>query len=90
MAEIKWRKVPFEIMLKCDGDIKCKCWLLSNSQNKYGVDLREPMSFCVFLKQIGTYLTSMNCQSVFQQAEWYVIDDGIQPDFYIKQSGEEE
>lgn len=83
MNEIKWREVPFEIMLKCDGKILCDCWLLSNSINKYGVDLKKPMMFNEFLRQIGEHLTSLNCSSLFQQAKWYVIDDGVQPDFFI-------
>ncbi|MRD18500.1 hypothetical protein GH870_11235 [Bacillus thuringiensis] len=78
MEEIKYVEVPFEVMLQCDGDIKCECSLLSNSINKYGVDLREPMLFNEFLRQIGTHLTAMNCQILFKYAKWYVIDDGIQ------------
>ena len=85
MDEIKYREVPFEVMLKCDGEIKCECWLLSNSINKYGVDLTQPMLFNEFLRQIGTHLTAMNCQSLFAQSKWYVIDDRIQPDFFMKQ-----
>lgn len=84
MQEIKWREVPFEIMLKCDGEIKCECWLLNNSINKYGVNLRKPMYFNELLKQIGIHLTSMNCQSLFTQSKWYVIDDGVQPDFFMR------
>lgn len=83
LINVKWREVPFEIMLKCDGDIKCECWLLSNSINKYGLDLRQPMELNEFLKLIGTHLTSMNCSSLFEQSKWYVIDDGVQPDFYL-------
>lgn len=84
--QVKWREVPFEIMLKCDGDIKCECWLLSNSINRYGVDLNQPMALRDFLRLIGTHLTSMNCSSLFEQAKWYVIDDGVQPDFYLAKS----
>jgi hypothetical protein len=83
MDNIKYKEVPFEIMLKCDGEIMCECWLLHNSTIKYGVDLRKPMLFNEFLAQIGIHLTSMNCSSLFQQAKWYVIDDGIQPYFFM-------
>ncbi|PEP21711.1 hypothetical protein CN566_28320 [Bacillus wiedmannii] len=78
MGEVKYTEVPFEVMLQCDGEIICECWLLSNSINEFGVDLRKPMFFNEFLRQIGTHLTSMNCQSLFKQAKWYVVDDGIQ------------
>lgn len=78
MDQIKYKEVPFETMLKCDGEIICDCWLLNNSINMHGVDLRQPMLFGEFLRQIGTHLTSFNCQSLFNQAKWYVIDDGIQ------------
>lgn len=83
--EIKYREVPFEVMLKCDGEIKCDCWLLSNSINKYGVDLKRPMLLNEFIRQIGEHLTAMNCQSLFSQAKWYVIDDGVQPDFFLSE-----
>jgi hypothetical protein len=84
MDEIKYKEVPFEIMLKCDGEIKCECWLLNNSYSTGGIDLRKPMLINEFLKQIGTHLTSMNCSSLFSQAKWFVIDDGVQPDFFMK------
>ena len=83
MKEVKYKEVPFKIMLKCDGEIICDCWLLSNSINKYGIDLTKPMYFSELLKNIGTYLTSMNCSSIFEQSKWYVIDDGIQPYFFM-------
>ena len=83
MNEIKYIEVPFELMLKCDGEIICKCWLLSNSINKYGIDLEKPIYFNKLVKQIGAHLTSMNCQSLFAQARWYVIDDGIQPNINV-------
>lgn len=75
--DVKWKEVSFEEMLKSDSPIKCEVWLLSNSKNKYGVDLREPMLFNKFLKLIGTHLTSMNCKSLFEQAKWYIIDEGF-------------
>lgn len=78
MNEVKYVEVPFEVMLGCDGEIKCVYSSLSNSINKYGVDLTQPMLFNEFLRQIGTYLTAMNCQMLFKYAKWYVIDDGIQ------------
>lgn len=78
--KIKWREVPFEIMLKCDGEIICKHWLLYNRD----VDLESPMYFGEFIRQISFHLTDFNCKSLFQQAKWYVIDDGVQPDFFIK------
>jgi hypothetical protein len=84
MDQIKWREVPFEIMLKCDGNIKCKHWLLNNRYKTDGIDLTQPMSFNEFIKLIGTYLTGYNCKSLFANAKWYVIDDGIQPDFFLK------
>jgi hypothetical protein len=73
---VEIKEVPFETMLKCDGEIICDCWLLSNSINKYGIDLTKAMLFNDFLKLIGTYLTSLNCKSLFSQAKWFVIDDG--------------
>ena len=78
MNAIKWVEVPFEVMLRCDGEIKCEYSALSNSINKYGIDLREPMMFNEFLRQIGTHLTSLNCQWLLLHAKWFVIDDGIQ------------
>jgi hypothetical protein len=81
---IKFKEVPFEIMLKCDGEIKCNHWLLNNSYKTGGIDLTQPMLFNDFIKQIGTYLTSFNCKSLLTQARWYIIDDGVQPDFFIK------
>lgn len=86
---IKYKQVPFEIMLKCDGDIICESWLLHNSLNKYGEDLTQPMLFDHFLKAIGEHLTSMNCKSIFTSGKWYVIDDGVQPDFFINKKEEE-
>jgi hypothetical protein len=78
-----YTQVPFETMLKCDGEIICDCWLLRNSLNKYGIDLTKPMLFNEFLRQIGTHLTPMNCKSLFGQGMWYVIDDGIQPNIFL-------
>lgn len=75
---IPYVEVPFETMLKCDGDIMCDCWLLNDSVNRYGVDLTKPMPFNKFLELIGKHLTSMNCSSIFRQARWFVISDGIQ------------
>lgn len=83
---MKFKEVPFETMINCDGVIICEYWLLDNSINKYGVNLKGPMMFNEFLKQIGTYLTSMNCKALFKYAKWYVIDDGIQPDLFIKRT----
>lgn len=83
MDNIKYVEVPFDIMLKCDGEIICDYWLLDNSINKYGVDFKRPMLFNTFLKLIGVHLTPMNCKSLFQQTKWYVIDDGIQSKFFI-------
>lgn len=84
MSEIKWTEVPFNIMLRCDGEIKCESWLLNNSINDYGIDLKEPMMFNEFLRQIGACLTSMNCSQLFNNAKWYVIDDGIQPKIFLE------
>ena len=84
MNEIKYKEVSFEIMLKCDGKIICECWLLHNSIDKYSIDLTKPMYFNELLRHIGTHLTSMNCSSLFEQAKWYVIDDGVQPYFFMK------
>jgi hypothetical protein len=73
----RYKEVSFKEMLKSDGEIVCDCWLLSNSVNKYGVDLQTPMMLNEFLRQIGTYLTPMNCSSLFNQSKWYVIDEGF-------------
>ncbi|MFS0878290.1 hypothetical protein [Solibacillus isronensis] len=75
--ETKWKEVSLEEMLKSDSPIKCDVWLLSNSRIKYGVDLTQPMLFNEFLHLIGTHLTSMNCKSLFKQANWYIIDEGF-------------
>jgi len=71
-------------MLKCEGEIKCKHWLLSNSINKHDVDLKQPMLFSEFLVQIGLHLTSLNCQSIFKDSKWFVIDDGVQPKMHLE------
>lgn len=84
MDDIKFAEVPFEVMVQCDGDIKCECWVLSNSRIRYGVDLQQPMLFNEFLRQIGTHLTPMNCKTVLTDSKWYVIDDGVQVAFYMK------
>lgn len=81
--EIKFAEVPFEVMMQCDGDIRCECWVLSNSRNKYGVDLKQPMLFNEFLRQIGTHLTPMNCKTVLTESRWFVIDDDVQVNFYM-------
>jgi len=76
--EIKYVQVPFQVMLHCDGKIKCECWVLSNSRIDYGVDLEQPMMLNEFLHKVGEHLTSMNCKSLFEEAKWFVIDDGTQ------------
>jgi len=72
-----YKEVPFQTMLRSDGKMICEHWLLINSVGRYGVNLGKPMMFNEFLKQIGTYLTPMNCKSVLQQARWYIADDEI-------------
>ncbi len=74
---VKYKRVPFEEVLQSDSPIVCDCWLLSNSVIKYGVDFKQPMLFNEFLSLIGEHLTSLNCKSLFQQANWYIIDESF-------------
>jgi hypothetical protein len=71
----KWKEVSFEEMLQSDSPIKCDHWLLSNSENNFGIDLTQPFVFSEFLHEIGDFLTSMNCKSIFQHAKWYIINE---------------
>jgi hypothetical protein len=74
---VKYKRVSIEEMLQSDSPIVCDCWLLSNSVIKYGVDFKQPMLFNEFLVLVGTHLTSLNCKSLFQQANWYIIDESF-------------
>lgn len=81
--ETTWRRVSFDIMLKCDGRIKCDHPLIYDSLNTVGHDLTQPMYLNDFLARIGTLFSQINCQMILASAEWWVIDDGIQPHTFI-------
>jgi len=68
--------VPFETMLKCDGEVICCYWLLNQAMK--GQYCNKPMLLNVILSVMGSSLTAFNCQSVLRHAKWYVINDGIQ------------
>lgn len=90
MSKPRFVEVDFNSMLNSDCPMVCKHWLLSNSINKYGVDFKQPMMFNEFLQMIGTFMTSLNCKSLFQQAEWYIYtcdSDEIVDKYFRKKSG---
>lgn len=82
---IPFKEVPFDVAIKCDGDIMCKSPVLHARNRAGGIDLEKPMMFNQFLEQIGKHFTSMNCSIIFADPEtkWYAIDDGVQIEFYM-------
>lgn len=73
---IKFIRVSFETMLKCDGEVICSHWLLNQAMEPQYCN--KPMLLNIILENMGSLLTAFNCQSVLRHANWYVINDGIQ------------
>lgn len=77
-----YREVPFEVMMQCDGPMMCDHDSIQNPRTQGVVHMKAPMEFNHFLILAGTYFTKMNLATVFKEAKWYAIDDGIQLEEY--------
>lgn len=75
---IRWVRVPFRIAMKCDGLLRC------NHERLNFTHVDKPVHFKSILEfMVNSNFSEFTTRSIFEQAEWWVIDDGCQPKIFL-------